>query len=180
MTRTETIEFLKQLPKDILTNYHMRIVDDITKEPCIHEKDFDYYPQDNLVIINGIIVKWDKSADWVSPYNPEHITEFKKRANELRKAYDTMIMVVSRSKDGKLFTQTMNPKHPRTKKYKDFPHVTFDGNTIYYYDDMVDLKNNKKDLLTAQAILVTEKQNIIGIDAEKNIPPEEWMVLDWR
>jgi len=77
MTRTETIEFLKQLSEKDLKKHNIPVLYDISHEKCIHEKDFDYYPELCCVIIDGIIVKWDKSANWISPYNPEYIKTFK-------------------------------------------------------------------------------------------------------
>jgi len=91
-------------------------------------------------------------------------------------------MAVAKNESGEIYAQYMNPNHPATEKFtsKNLPSIKFDGTVIYYYPDMLDLKNNKHDLMITQALLLTEKQSYIGIDADKNEPPSEWMRTIWR
>jgi len=179
MTRTETIEFLKQLTEEDHKKHNIPILYDISHEKCIHEKDFDYYPELCAIVIGNAIVRWNPEANWVSPYNPEYITTFKKLVKDQIGYNNSYVMITAKNSNGAIYDQYVDENDEYIKRWmsKHDLKTTIIDNTKVYYTPEIDI-NDKYDKYIITCQLLAAKHSTTGLDPEKNIPSDEWMVLD--
>lgn len=180
MTRTEAIEFSKQLTREDHIKHNIPMLYDISHEKCIHEKEFDYYPEIHAIVIGDAIVRWNPDADWVSPYNPEHITLLKERAKRQFGHNNSHVMIVAKNSNGTIYDQYVNENDEHIKRWlsKHNLKTTIIDNTKVYYTSEIDMENNNYDKYIITCQLLATKHRTTGLDPEKNTPPEEWIALD--
>ena len=174
MTYQEYTQLLSQLPEHLRKEYRFNEPFDYSPYKCIHTDEYDYYPELDCCIINNVPIVWESGNPWVTPENPEHLNEFKRRI-EIQTTDTIALISISRTdKKMECIIHELNNRTTKHIKKKGFVSISFEEGNIYYLPEQIDLPNNNKMLLLAKCLFTAKKYNTIRLLPKSNIPPSEW------
>ena len=175
MTTNKTyLSLIKQLPKDLFDQYFNPPFDYSPYE-CVHTNEYDYYPELNCVVINGIAIIWETDMNDVipiNPENPEHLAELERRIE--RRFVPKCAIVSIHEKTRKMNCQIHSDNERTRKLTQELRSVPFEEGDIYYDPDNIDLANNPEMLLLAKCLFTAKKYEAIGIIPYKDTEPRNW------
>lgn len=180
MDRNEYNKLLAQLPEHLIKEYGFNPPFDYSKYKCIHTDEYDYYPELDCCIINGVPIAWTDNNSWVTPENPEILAGFKKLIE--RRNRKTIKVIYIHDKD----TPIKCCNHPACE-----PHISYmkrkgctsfmliDNDKVYYNPDDIDLPNEPETLLLARCLLWAQSHRTIGLIPDINAPSDEWEPVEF-
>lgn len=164
-------QLINALPEHIRKSYNMNDEDniDFSKEKGMHTPDFDYYPGMSCVVIDGVIIYWEKDKPYIRPTNPAHLKALKQRIQARRHDSIGVIHKTKHNPENKLYCILQSKKDEISGMQK----IAFDDSWIYYDNSEV----NMTDELTqniAKTLFAIQRYDAEFIIPKADKDPANW------